>query len=1105
MRCCSEAFLASAHRALALALLLTALFPGAHRAAAAAATGAPLPPAFHASLEVAIEAARDDGGAVLAVFTQDAAPQSTALMQRLKASPGFPAQLGRVHIVEVDVSIDTSPAAHWQVRVIPTLILLDADETILARHEDDLPDDQLQAWVERGCERLRHGLWEGTATPRELEAIATKARSGRLTDAELAQLVNWLGDANPAKRASASTLLLGLRETAIPLLLDAAANPYLGIRISAAELLERLAPERPSIDPWKSPDEEAAAVAAWREWWKATGRLPAPVPSAPPSAEDRHSIENALAALRTQDPARHTDAMSALVRRGPEVLPFVRDALRQAEHAADPRVLGLLEDIRWSVLIPEEVERQAGPLRRVLARGKGPDRQAAVARLAKAGRAGVGALSELLGDPDGLVAEAAVRALSGMGSKEIIPAMAALLKATESNLRMSAARALGHLKDPAVTPALLKVIDDPNELVACTALAGLEEANSKGGMQQSACPPEITGPLQRALADPRWRVRAAAAEVAGKLRAGGVRDTLSGMLSDPDAFAAKSAFEALLALGAAPEIPELSALAKRQPGLRPQVVTSFAKSKSPNASQALLALYKATPDRERLELLHHLAPKKSPFHDDEDIGSNCVPTLTIAAADPDPNLRREVATLISSATFGTITNLVGPLLSDTDEATRSAAARAVLVAVRASDAEAAMRTSTLPDIPELAIGDARSGAPRTLQIREETLLAWHGALDRDPALDRQFRIALAHYVTGHAPEATAHLTASLGLLKGRELQEVADSGWMTSLMQRLTWPGGRPVVEAFESASVLYALALTSEPPPAEGIRKHLADPERLRSALGPTSQEDAPRVVEILLNKQNTYGAPRPLPNDVLGALVQSTNPLWRAFSIHSQALYPQGTNLAVFIDALRDPDVSVRLAGVQGLGLGSLGRDQLETLLAPMLVHSNRDLAMTAAVALLEPEVRRSAELQEHLRMFRFPGITHDTYRMTQPATDLPMIPLDRRPAFLDAVVAQLRIPVDEETVINAVLLAQYGRRDGIDHCLAHPVEGHEENSEFDPLLTGIALLRDPRDVEQVRKWAKRTRNVPDLQKFLRAVKGLSGAEVRQLRLELNRRLRG
>ena len=209
--------------------------------------------------------------------------------------------------------------------------------------------------------------------------------------------------------------------------------------------------------------------------------------------------------LRGDDPIRRTDAMAALAGAGTEALPAVREALRRAEKSGDQRVLGWLEDVRWAILIPDTLEQKAGGVRKILARGKSLDRQAAAERLGKVGAEALGVLTELVNDNDSLVAESAARALSEVGGGHTIPALSALLTAADSNLRMTAAQALGHTKSEDAIKPLLTVVDDPNEVVACTALAALQETRSSATSFPPAAPCRWKFPPRSSGA---WQIRA---------------------------------------------------------------------------------------------------------------------------------------------------------------------------------------------------------------------------------------------------------------------------------------------------------------------------------------------------------------------------------------------------------------------------------------------------------------------------------------------------------------------------------------------------------------------------------------------------------------------
>ena len=155
-----------------------------------------------------------------------------------------------------------------------------------------------------------------------------------------------LGEPDPSERASAAKLVLAQREAAMIPLIDELANPYLGVRIGAAEILKKLAPEAASVDPWQSPKDLGGEVAGLKKWWADNGKLSRPTeePSMDPS--QLGSIKAAVEALRMNEGANRTEAMSTLVTHGAAALPEIRAAIKRGDKAGDHRTVSLLEDVR---------------------------------------------------------------------------------------------------------------------------------------------------------------------------------------------------------------------------------------------------------------------------------------------------------------------------------------------------------------------------------------------------------------------------------------------------------------------------------------------------------------------------------------------------------------------------------------------------------------------------------------------------------------------------------------------------------------------------------------------------------------------------------------
>jgi HEAT repeat protein/thioredoxin-related protein len=498
-------------------------------------------PTFHPSLKTASEAAEADHSLVLLVFSAEWCGPCQAMKKDTFAAKQFREGGGPLRVTDVDIDANEKMAQSFEVSSIPALALLTADGKIVSRRTGYVDATELNQWVNDGRARAKAGQWEGTVPGSKLDPFLAKSAGDGLDTNDLAHLVAMLGEADPGERVSVAKLLLAQREQAVPALIAAVSHPYLGVRVGASDLLQQLAPDVASIDPWQPPVELSNRVASLAQWWKDTGKLP-PRPAATnadPTVQG--SIKAALEDLRSDNLVRRTEAMATLAGHGPVALPAVREAIRKYERT-DPRLVTLLEDVRWAILVSDSLERRTGGLRSALARGTSGERQKAAMQLGQAGREALDALSELANDTDPLVVESAVRALASVGGPDVIPAMAALLKASDSNLRMTAAQALGRTKSADATQHLLTVIDDPNEVVACAALAAVDEVNANDSPfnpspgAKTPLSKETIAALKSSLGDPRWRVRAAAVNVIGKLKVSELVPDVKKLLGDADGF-----------------------------------------------------------------------------------------------------------------------------------------------------------------------------------------------------------------------------------------------------------------------------------------------------------------------------------------------------------------------------------------------------------------------------------------------------------------------------------------------------------------------------------------------------------------------------------------
>ncbi len=1077
---------------------------------AAAAEPAIAQPTVHSSLKAASDAAAADQSLVLLIFGAEWCGPCKLLKSKTLSAPEFLQQTNPLHLAEVDIDADQKQAHDFAIEAVPTLVLLTADGKIISRQTGFMRAVELILWLEAGRARAAAGQWEGTAPGAQFDEFIKKAAADNIGTNEIQRLVELLGDADPANREQAGKILLAQRDQAVPPLIEAASNPYLGVRIAASELLQRLAPDLIAVDPWQSPVEASNAVVALKKWWAETGKLPTVFALSATNSFSANSIKEALEQLRGDDPMRRTAAMTLLASRGPEVLPAVREATKRAERSGDQRALGLLEDVRWTILVPDALEQHSGAVRNVLARGKSSERQAAAERLGRIGRDALGALTELAGDSDPLVVESAVRALSGIGGNAAIPALAALLQSGDNNLRMTAAQALGHTKNSAAVKPLLAALNDPDEVVACTALSALEETQSRESYRPASekTPEEITAGLKLCLTDPRWRVRAAAAEIIGKLSVGTLADDLKKRLDDPDGFVVKSALTALGKLNAAPEPAQLVALSQRLPSLQGDAVGLLLSSESDETVKTITELFNSGTVENRLAILNVMAQKET--SDETKSDEEWKPLLTQAITAADPRLRRGAATVLGQRSPKLAVELVGLLLADEDRETRLAAVNVVL---RILDRDSGDLLN--------ARNFYSSSSTKTNKPFANTgqLAAWHAALRQRAEPVPSLTLAAAIFATGDGKTDLPMLLTALDKTNRAtgqsRLQQQMDTVAIGLVAPKLSLPEGLPVLEKLSAAPVWFALAASQSGRCKPEVADYLMEPARFKSAVERADGSDLSAALELLAGYDYEYGERRKWSlwaetdrtKAVALALVESTNAAWRAAAVFSLGLRADPTaNQTIFEKASADPSPWVRASAVKALARNPNDRLALEQHLTPLLSDTNLVVATAAAVALLEPEIRQAAGLAEEMNYFQFETVRGGRSQSYAQNDERPLTTLETKPAYLSAIRERLVAAPVESSAAFVLLLAQHGEFAGVDRLAAQWAAPKSENetSADDALLTGIALSRDIKYLPALRQLAAARREESELRKILQALKGMAGPDARQLRLEINKKIR-
>jgi HEAT repeat protein len=1133
-------------------------------------------PAEHTGIEAAAEAASRDGALILAAFEAEWCGPCKALKAKTFGDPTFPERAGALHMVQIDVDVDKDSAKLFGVRQIPTLFLLTAELKVIARKTGFQTADELVAWIDDGRKRAASGVWEGT----EAGDASRYPLPSDATGDDWKKAIASLGSPDPAVRRRAAAFLESGREAAVPPIIDGLLDPYLGVRIGSSEVLHRLAPDAPAVDPWSEARVREEGGRAVRAWWDKSPTLPELAAPALGSDEAR-SVKDAIAAVLARDPIGRTEAMSLLVQMGPAALPRLREAMARCAETSDQKGLWLLEDVRWAILIPDSVEKRT-PARRDLARGTSEERRAAAERLGSGGKTVLPALRELVREGDSMVREGAVHALSRLKGDDALDAMAVLLESSDANLRMIAAQELGRSKKKAAAAHLVKAVSDPDEVVACVAIAALEEVKAMDRADEIA----------KCLQDRRWRVRATAAEVLGKMKVTSAMPVLLKLFDDPDAFVVKNAVDALYSLGY--EMPEdrfseWEALVRRHPDLSKTVARVILNKESPAALKRIEALFDAADPSRKREIFESLATRTNGNESDDGFWK---PVLEKATSSEDAGVRLLAAGVIEERSVALAVELVGRLLSDGDAGVRAAACGQVIriaayhwaVSSRHSgreygimggyerlepttasaspedkapkpeekkpaaaapagegivlvpppeEPESALRrlavslgiASKKPARPRIVIGGSidldgvsfgnDGGTPISdddIRRRGAELRAiydgWHRQIVEKMGERPGIVEVLASYITGDTRKDLPAVTAAFGRPDLELPQAWRTSTAFTVFLRRLPWPEGREAIETGCRSTGLYCRLLGSCGNAAEGVREYLGAPARVIAAVEGAKDNDRFTLFQQLIDT-NTSGSGRrwPMDPEVIRALAASGDGMARAAAITGIGRNIEEDLRPLIEKGLKDPDPWVRRAAIQEVLADDPDPEEREKVLGPLVTDPHAEVAVIAAIGLLEDRWQQHLDLLRTRRYFQYGDFSiyrGYSYRSQDAAI---ATTIDRKPEFLSRAAGRMKEkdiaghPIG--VTVFAALLARYGDWRGLELELER--WRRTDRTRILPLLLmAPKLTGDPRYLAPFRE-ALAAGDASYLQTLYTWLKGVKGQEAEALLREVRERQRG
>ncbi|MDX1565240.1 MAG: HEAT repeat domain-containing protein, partial [Phycisphaeraceae bacterium] len=700
----------------------------------------------------------------------------------------------------------------------------------------------------------------------------------------------------------------------------------------------------------------------------------------------------------------------------------------------------------------------------------------------------------------------------------------------DPNLRMIAAQSLGQTKSAAATRHLATAVSDPNELVATVAIAALEEAQAK----------DQADVLIASLSDRRWRVRAAAAKVLGKLRLKQAAGPLKKLLKDPDPFVVKSALDALKQLDASPSASEVRQLAKRFPDLTGEAVQALLHKGGAESLEAIAEMFSAAPDDVKLLILDSAVGSNRRSAKDDD---HWKPLLAAAFDSKSPKIRMAGVRVLATRSEKLTGSYMDRLLADADPSIRAlAAAQVIRLAAyhwgiqgdRSDQGDQGLLgalgieqlTSTKPPKPTLSesagkVFSAFSKAITGQEAQDDTeagrlkrgkaiyarYLKWHRQLKELAGPDRDVRFNIATYVSGDGREAMSLLSGVLDSKQPVAVNGLEQGAWLGLVLKRMPWPAGRDLLLRAASVPSRYPHLLAWSRHGSSEFQTLIREPRRMIAALADEEAGALQPIAEYLIES-----AP-PTYRQSLGAeLIRAEPGSARALGWVLKSSLASGTETDLLKKALHDSDPGVRFAAVQAAVRLVEDQERREALLVPLLQEKDLKVFSAAAAGILSPEVRRSSDVGDMGRYFIY-GDTQLWMRNLHPEVSSaslvrPLEVIQRQPPWLSEISRRIRqIDVDGKSeskmALLSMVLAQYGDFSGMDRLLT--LRKAETGRSIDQALAvALQLSRNKKYAGYLTDQIESATSEYQLRYLLKPLRGIHDDWARELRRQINAKMR-
>ena len=211
--------------------------------------------------------------------------------------------------------------------------------------------------------------------------------------------------------------------------------------------------------------------------------------------------------------------------------------------------------------------------------------------------------------------------------------------------------------------------------------------------------------------------------------------------------------------------------------------------------------------------------------------------LTKAAVSADARLRRGAAEALRRQPAKLSAELVTPLLSDEDAATREAAADAVLSILVPPAGAAYASSGGVPAQAKVVVPPASASQ----------MASWHDALLQRTNAAPSLRLAAAVFATGDAKADLPLLLAALDKTETTPARREQDATAIGLILSKLPWPEGRAALDKLCGSPVLFAMAAQQFGRAARPVADYLLEPARFKSAVERASGQALKDALEML------------------------------------------------------------------------------------------------------------------------------------------------------------------------------------------------------------------------------------------------------------------